>query len=86
MRESNVENTKLMSSELSSGTSSVLPQDGPSAFIQEMEKVFGAIPPEPTQEAIDGIRFDFNCGLRVKIPKGKAYRVTSTETARTTFC
>ena len=31
---------------------------------------FGAIPPEPTQEAIDGIRFDFNDGLRVKLPEG----------------
>ena len=38
---------------------------------------FGAIPEIPTQEAIDGIRFDFNFGLRVKIPKtdGKSYRI-----------
>ena len=39
--------------------------------------VFGAIPPEPTQEAIDGIRFDFNDGLRVQLPEGaKSYRIS----------
>ena len=37
---------------------------------------FGDLPEIPTQEAIDGIRFDFNFGLRVKIPKGdKSYRI-----------
>ena len=37
---------------------------------------FGDIPPVPTQEAIDGIRFDFNDGLRVWLPKGaKPYRI-----------
>lgn len=34
------------------------------------------IPRIPTQEAIDGIRFDFNDGLRLWLPKGaKSYRV-----------
>ncbi len=38
--------------------------------------VFGSIPEIPTQEAIDDIRFDFNFGLRVKVPKnGKSYRI-----------
>ena len=32
--------------------------------------VFGDIPKIPTQDAIDGIKFDFNDGLRVQIPKG----------------
>ncbi len=37
---------------------------------------FGPLPETPTQEAIDGIRFDFNFGLRVKIPKtDKSYRI-----------
>ena len=37
---------------------------------------FGSVPPEPTQEAIDGIRFDFNDGLRVKFPNdSKSYRI-----------
>ena len=36
-----------------------------------------APPPEtPTQEAVEGIRFDFNCGLRVSFPKeGAKYRL-----------
>ncbi len=38
--------------------------------------VFGDIPKIPTQEAIDGLRFDFNDGLRLFIPKGsKVYHV-----------
>ena len=37
---------------------------------------FGPIPKEPTQEAVEGIRFDFNDGARVKFPKGaKSYRI-----------
>lgn len=32
--------------------------------------VFGGIPQIPTQNAIDGIKFDFNDGLRVVIPQG----------------
>lgn len=41
----------------------IKPQGGERIF-------FGDIPEEPVQEAIDGIRFDFNDGLRVKIPQG----------------
>lgn len=38
--------------------------------------VFGTVPQDPTQIAIDGIRFDFNDGIRVKIPKdSKSYRI-----------
>ena len=34
-----------------------------------------ALPPEtPTQEGVDGIRFDFNHGLRVKFPDDGGYR------------
>ena len=37
---------------------------------------FGNIPPMPTQEAIDGIRFDFNEGARVYFPDGcMSYRL-----------
>ena len=37
---------------------------------------FGPVPEEPTQEAIDSIRFDFNDGLRVLLPKGaKSYHI-----------
>ena len=38
--------------------------------------VFGNIPLEPTQEAINGIRFDFNAGVRVTFPEGNdSYRI-----------
>ena len=43
---------------------------------QSIPLPFGPIPEVPTQEAIDGIRFDFNYGLRVKVPKSdKSYRI-----------
>ena len=41
-----------------------------------MAITFGDIPKEPTQDAIEGIKFDFNDGLRVLMPKGaKSYRI-----------
>lgn len=37
---------------------------------------FGNVPKLPTQEAIDGLTFDFNDGLRVCLPEGaKSYRI-----------
>lgn len=42
------------------------PEQNPPAFLP---------PPEiPTQEAIEGIRFDFNCGLRIAFPQEGFYR------------
>ncbi len=38
------------------------------------EPVFAPPPDDPVIEAVDGIRFDFNRGLRVQFPKDKAYR------------
>ena len=75
MQTSNIVTSKLSSQAVSSNTTFASAVDAQTSFIQEMEKVFGEIPKEPTQEAINDIRFDFNCGLRVKIPKGKAYRI-----------
>ena len=41
-----------------------------------MAIAFGDIPKVPTQDAIDGIKFDFNDGLRVLIPQdAKSYRI-----------
>ncbi len=38
--------------------------------------IYGKIPEVPTLEAVEGIRFDFNDGIRVLIPQGKKeYRV-----------
>src|SRR5574344_260281 len=39
------------------------------------EPVFGALPSEPTQEAAEGIRFDYCDGLRVLFPKTGEYRL-----------
>ncbi len=36
--------------------------------------IYGNVPEIPTQEAVEGIRFDFNDGIRVKFPQG-GYRV-----------
>lgn len=42
------------------------PEQNPPAFL---------LPPEiPTQEAIEGIRFDFNCGLRIAFPQEGLFR------------
>ena len=38
------------------------------------EAVFAPPPEEPTQDAPEGIRFDFNDGLRVRFPETGAYR------------
>ena len=48
-----------------------------SAAPQKKQKsIYGPVPSVPTQEAADGIRFDFNDGLRVSFPdNGKTYRV-----------
>ena len=72
---SNNKESKIESSDSLSYVSSTSNTDTQNLFTQDMENVFGKIPNEPTQKAIDGIRFDFNFGLRVKIPKGKPYRV-----------
>lgn len=39
-------------------------------------ETFGALPAQPTQEAVDGIRFDFCAGLRVQFPAREGYRIT----------
>ena len=36
----------------------------------EGRRAYAAPPETPTQEAVGGIRFDFNCGLRVAFPEG----------------
>ena len=41
----------------------------------KQEPVFGEIPKTPTQEAPEGIRFDYCNGLRVAFPKTGDYRL-----------
>ena len=48
-----------------------------SAEQPQQETTYGKIPEIPTQDAVEGIKFDFNHGIRVLIPQnGKEYRVT----------
>lgn len=42
-----------------------------SAQQPEAESIFGEIPAVPTQEAVDGILFDFNDGIRILFPQNK---------------
>lgn len=47
----------------------------PAASAEKRKKpAFAMPPPEPTQEAAEGVRFDFNHGLRVKFPDKGEYR------------
>ena len=36
--------------------------------------IYGKVPDEPTQDAVEGIKFDFNDGIRIKFPN-EGYRV-----------
>ena len=51
----------------------------PAASADERKKpAFAMPPPEPTQIAAEGVRFDFNHGLRVKVPdKGENQAIVS---------
>ena len=42
-----------------------------SAQQPEAESIFGEIPAVPTQEAVDGLLFDFNDGIRILFPQNK---------------
>lgn len=42
--------------------------------------IYGEIPQIPTQDAVEGIKFDFNDGIRILFPhNGKEYHVTFTD-------
>ena len=44
---------------------------------QKPASIYGEVPQIPTQDAIEGIRFDFNDGIRILFPQnGKNYHVT----------
>ena len=42
---------------------------------QTQGKIFGEMPGEPTQKAVEGIKFDYNDGLRVLFPNTGEYRL-----------
>lgn len=42
----------------------------------QQKSIYGKVPEIPVLEAVDGIRFDFNDGIRILFPQnGKEYRV-----------
>ena len=44
------------------------------------QKIYGDVPQIPTQDAVEGIKFDFNDGIRILFPhNGKEYHVTFTD-------
>jgi len=56
--------------------------------VPQQEPAYGDIPTEPVLQAVDGIRFDFNCGVRVQFPNNeKTYHLTliDIDTATTLF-
>ena len=47
---------------------------------QKQASIYGEVPRIPTQDAVEGIRFDFNDGIRILFPQnGKNYHVTFTD-------
>ena len=53
-------------------SASAAPEQG-----KKQPSIYGEIPNIPTQEAVDGIRFDFNHGIRILFPRNdKEYHVT----------
>ena len=51
-----------------------------SAPAQKPASIYGEVPQIPTQDAVEGIRFDFNDGIRILFPQnGKNYHVTFTD-------
>ena len=55
-----------------SGTPSAMSEKAP-----EQPSIFGEAPQIPTQDAVEGIKFDFNHGIRILFPNnGKEYHVT----------
>ena len=55
-------------------TTTDAPQSQPPAQQPPQPLIYGKVPEEPTQEAVEGIRFDFNDGIRIKFPND-GYRV-----------
>ena len=50
------------------------------ASAQKQASIYGEVPRIPTQDAVEGIRFDFNDGIRILFPQnGKNYHVTFTD-------
>ncbi len=54
-----------------------LAQTAPAPAKQKQPSIYGEVPQIPTMDAVDGIKFDFNEGIRILFPhNGKEYHVT----------
>ena len=52
----------------------------PAKETPKQPSIYGEIPQIPTQDAVEGIKFDFNDGIRILFPhNGKEYHVTFTD-------
>ena len=55
-------------------------QGGMMKNLQKPKEITITTPPVPTQEGPGGLRYDFNCGLRVILPEGGPYLVAAVDT------
>ena len=66
-----------------SGTAAPAAAPAAPAQAQQQPKqpsIYGPVPQIPTQDAVQGIKFDFNEGIRILFPRnGKEYHVTFTD-------
>lgn len=60
-----------------------IPPAAPAGTVPDAPKqpsIYGEVPKVPTQDAVEGIKFDFNDGIRILFPhNGKEYHVTFTD-------
>ena len=60
-----------------------IPSAAPAGTVPDAPKhpsIYGEVPKVPTQDAVEGIKFDFNDGIRILFPhNGKEYHVTFTD-------
>ncbi|MGE4563714.1 MAG: autotransporter strand-loop-strand O-heptosyltransferase [Victivallaceae bacterium] len=60
----------------STGSAAAAPAPVPAGDPPKQPSIYGKIPPVPTLDAVNGIKFDFNEGIRILFPPdGKEYRV-----------
>ena len=56
------------------------PVSAPASQAQKQPSIYGEIPQIPVLDAVEGIKFDFNDGIRILFPhNGKEYHVTFTD-------
>ena len=54
--------------DISIGITSAVPAAAPAPEPPKQPSIYGEVPQIPTMEAVEGIRFDFNEGIRILFP------------------